>query len=281
MAAKMTVIPIEAIDEPSMAARSSMDQANLDSLAQSIRDNGLIEPLVLLKTAGDRYEIIAGHRRFIACRMAGLVRVEAVVRDKSAGVHALRIHENIEREELSAADEARYYQALYVELGEDVDKVCAQVKKPREYVERRLLLFCGDETVFGCLQRGALNLGQAEELNRIKDPNERAYYLEYTLKAGATIRQLRIWRDEANGRAEARAHRAEVTAMVDGQPAAPPAPPNIERRVIAAAQPYELLSGTVMRPCKFCRAPHEEFRMLRFFVCVPCADRINQEVGNE
>lgn len=187
-------IPIELIDEPARAMRETFDEQQLDELTDSIRALGLIEP-VIVKRAGDRYEVIAGHRRLIACRRAGLGDVRCEIRDvDDEALEAIKHAENTAREDVNVVEEATYFADLYANLcGEDVDRVCDVVKRPRRYVEERLLLLRGDDGVIGALREKKISLAVAQELNKFPDRKGTKIYLEYALN-GATARQVKDWR---------------------------------------------------------------------------------------
>ena len=123
--------------------RGSLDEARLQDLAQSIRANGLIQPIVVRK-AGDRFQIIAGERRWRAAKLAGLLRVPIVVRDIMPGEKSqleLALVENIQREDLNPIDEALAYKRLADQFQLTQEQIAAAVGKDRATIanHRRLL----------------------------------------------------------------------------------------------------------------------------------------------
>src|SRR5579872_3617259 len=134
-------LPIALIDPPAKAVRRSFDDEAMADLMQSITDVGLIEPIVVKETAG-RFEVLAGHRRLVACQQLGHVEIACVVReDGAAAGEAVKVHENAVREAVNAAEEAQHFQELLVDhCDNDTDKLCALVRKSRAYVEGRLNL---------------------------------------------------------------------------------------------------------------------------------------------
>jgi ParB/RepB/Spo0J family partition protein len=271
--AKHKVVAVASIDEPADPIRRNIPMTGIEELSASIREHGLIENLVVKTTAGGRYEVIAGHRRLLALRMAGTEKVDVMVRDDAVSPDAVKLAENLDREEMNPADEAAWIGKLFMENGEDVDAVCRIVKRTREYVERRLILIGGDEHVLFALRDGKLNAGQADELNKIEDPAMRAYYMSCVISSGASIRQLRTWRVEANVRFELQ-QEEEARRGAAGeapQPVQPP-PPEPQPRFLAGAQPHELSSETGEAECRACKTVHPRFRMFKFHVCEQCAD---------
>ena len=133
--------------------RLQMDDAKLDELAASIKANGIIQP-ILVRRAGDRYQIIAGERRWRAAQRAGLRTVPVVVRDVSAGdkqVLELALIENLQREGLNPVDEALAYQRLATEFSLTQDQIAAAVGKDRSSVANFIRLLKLPEEVRGDL----------------------------------------------------------------------------------------------------------------------------------
>lgn len=187
-------VPLALIDDPELPSRSAMDDAKLDALTESIRAIGLQQPLVLARV-GDRFEVIAGHRRRIASARAGLSSVPAIVYPtKDVDTTVIQAHENSRREELNPADEAIWFSELLDrKCGGDIERLCALVGEKLSYVNNRLLLFHGDPDVFAALQRGDIKIGVAHELNTCPDAHYRRYYLDCAIKSGATITTVTGW----------------------------------------------------------------------------------------
>lgn len=180
-------IPLDLIDAPALPSRETMDEEKLDTLTKSIARNGVISPLSIGRR-GDRYEVVAGHRRSIAARRAGLASVPCVVYDSVDAAHeAIKWAENAVREDLNPAEEAIYFSDLLErDCGGDVDKLCEQLGAKRGYVEGRLLLFQGCKRVFEALQKGDIGIGVAHELNRCTEDAHRFYLLDTVVRTGAT-----------------------------------------------------------------------------------------------
>jgi len=188
-------IPLELIDQPEVAIRETMDQTALEELTDSIREMGVLQPIVVVASDG-RYRILAGHRRFIAAGRAGRPTIPALVRPAGAGAgEAVTVHENCHREDVNPAEEAGYLaHLLETSCGGDVDKLCRLTRQKRGYVEERLLLLRGDPEVLQTLKQRRLSLAVARELNRIRDQGYRRMYLEAAARGGATARMVQEWR---------------------------------------------------------------------------------------
>lgn len=152
--------------------RVQMDEAKLDDLARSIKENGVIQP-ILVQRIGDLYRIIAGERRWRAAQRAGLLKVPVVVRDVSIDsdrqVLQLALIENIQRENLNPVDEAAAYQRLADEFGLTHDQIAAAVGKDRSSVANYVRLLKLAEEVRADLAAGALTMGHARALLALTD----------------------------------------------------------------------------------------------------------------
>lgn len=193
------LIPIDLLLEPELAARENFDETKLGELIDSIRAIGIINALVV-KPEGRHYRVIAGHRRLICARAAGLQFIKCKVWSEGGpSPEAIKAHENAYREDLNPAEEARYFgRLLETECGGDVDNLVKLVKQARDHIEGRLLLLQGDSTVLAALSASAISIGVAHELNRIIDPPRRAMYLDAAMLGGASVRMVREWRVQGN-----------------------------------------------------------------------------------
>lgn len=133
-------VPIAAIDVSVTNPRKHFDQAKLDELAASILEHGVIQP-VLLRPKGDRYELVAGERRFRASRQAGLEEIPAVVRDlDDRQALEMQVIENLQRTDLNPLEEAEGYASLIRMHGYDADTLASKIKKSRSYIYSRMKL---------------------------------------------------------------------------------------------------------------------------------------------
>ncbi len=152
--------------------RVQIDDSKIDELARSIRENGIIQPL-LVQTAGDGYRIIAGERRWRAAQRAGLLKVPVVVRDMTGAtereVLQLALVENIQRENLNPIDEAIAYQRLADEFQLSQEQIAAAVGKDRSSIANYIRLLRLAEEVRAALAAGALSMGHARALLAIPD----------------------------------------------------------------------------------------------------------------
>jgi ParB/RepB/Spo0J family partition protein len=207
-------LPLSLIDAPALPSRSAMDDALMDELAVSIRANGLIQPMSVARN-GERFEIIAGHRRLRACELAGLVAAPCLIYpSREDALDAIQFAENRHREDLSAADEAIWFSELLdKKCHGDIEKLAGLVGERVGYIDNRLALFRGYPSVFEALQAGTIKIGVAHELNKCDTEQWAKYYLNLAVTGGATVGVVVGWLTE---------HKRIFSAPPSpGQPAAP------------------------------------------------------------
>jgi ParB family transcriptional regulator, chromosome partitioning protein len=160
-------VDIDQLSPNELQPRGGMDDARLDELARSIKANGVIQPIVVRKS-GDRFQIIAGERRWRAARMAGLRSVPIVIRDVATGdeqsLLEMALVENIQRENLNPIDEALAYKRLTEQFQRSQEQVAAAVGKDRATVANFLRLLRLPAEVRASLASGTLSMGHARAL---------------------------------------------------------------------------------------------------------------------
>jgi ParB family transcriptional regulator, chromosome partitioning protein len=165
-------VDIDLLAPSDQQPRLIIEDAKLDELAQSIRANGIIQPILVRRT-GAAYRIIAGERRWRAAQRAGLLKVPVIIREMPEGSERqlleLALVENLQRENLNPVDEALAYQRLTDEFGLTQDQVAAAVGKDRTSVANYLRLLRLPQEVRGDLASGALSMGHARALLALPD----------------------------------------------------------------------------------------------------------------
>jgi len=257
---KLLEITLAEIADPHAPARSAEGFGDLEDLAASIRAVGVIEPLVVAKRELG-YEVVAGHRRLIASRMAQLVKVPCVVHDTFRDAEeAVMLHENIHREDLSPVDEARFFARLLDQCGGNTERVAELVRERRDRVESRLALLGGDADVLQALERGAVSIGVAQELNQYEHPPTRRAHLDLAIRGGASVGMVREWRKEAN-----HFHHLQQTRV---EPAAPAA---VNEPLPEPVNPYV---------CYFCGSAEHVEAMEMVYIHKPCKGLLRQALGD-
>jgi ParB family chromosome partitioning protein len=158
-------VDIDLIDPNPDQPRLRFNEDKLNELAQSIRANGLVQPLLLRRSANGRYQIVAGERRWRAAQLADLPKVHAVVRNiPDSKLLELALIENIQREELNPIEEASAHQRLIHNLGLTQDEVAQQVGKDRSSIANYLRLLKLPEDVQRMLEDELISMGHARAL---------------------------------------------------------------------------------------------------------------------
>ncbi len=159
-----TTVPIETISPNRYQPREIFDQDAIDQLAESIKNQGLLQPL-LVRSAADGYELIAGERRFRAAKLAGLREVSVQIREvDDREALELAIVENVQREDLNPVEEARAYQRLARDFDMTQDDVALRVGKTRAAISNSIRLLQLDPAILRKVEMGELSAGHARTL---------------------------------------------------------------------------------------------------------------------
>jgi len=188
-----TEIDLNLIDEPDGILRKEIDPEYISELAQSIREIGLLQP-VLLARSGPRYEIVAGHCRYLAHIKAGLSRIKATVRDMTREeIVIARATENLNRKDLTPVEEALTYRDLVENHGLTLEQVGKKMGKTPGLVKRRMDILRMCPQLQDALHKKRISIGVAEELWPISDLTQLDYYLSFALDGGCTVAVARQW----------------------------------------------------------------------------------------
>ena len=161
----LRTLPVDIITRGRYQPRVDMHQESLQDLADSIREQGVVQPIVVRSIDAGRYEIIAGERRWRAAQLAGLHEIPAVVRSvDDRGAIAIALIENIQRENLNPMEEARALQRLVDEFEVTHEAAARAVGRSRAAVSNLLRLLDLDEDVKGMVERRELEMGHARAL---------------------------------------------------------------------------------------------------------------------
>lgn len=184
-------LPLREIEPNRAQPRKQFDDSALAELADSIAQHGVLQPLLVRPLMSGGYQIVAGERRWRAARMAGLAEVPAVVRELSdQEVMQLALIENLQREDLTAMEEAEGYQALMDSYGLTQEEIARIVGKSRPAVGNALRLLNLPPAVRDLLEQGALSAGHARTLLSLPNPEQMEQMAELVAKHGISVREL-------------------------------------------------------------------------------------------
>lgn len=190
---KIHEIFTDQIDDPKDAMRSGLDRDALFDLAENIKANGLINPITV-RPVGARFEVVAGHRRLSACKIAGIIRIPCVVRDldddKAFEVMAA---ENLERQDVDPVDEAIFITNYKEKTGKTISEVAKALNRSVAWVNSRLAVGEMPDYMQEHLKLGNLKLGVALVLQQITDEQTRRVWTELAVRDGASVAQAEYW----------------------------------------------------------------------------------------
>ncbi len=173
--------------------RVQFGKEKLEELANSIREKGVIQPILVRSTGADQYELIAGERRFRAAKHLGLEEIPAIIR-KIADADALEtaIIENIQREELNPVEEAKAYRRLAQEFGVTQDAIAKRVGKDKSSISNLLRLLNLPDKIQDYISQNMITMGHAKALLSLLDPKKQAALCEKIIKNGLSVRQIEL-----------------------------------------------------------------------------------------
>lgn len=195
--------------------RKSFNEEKLEELAASIIENGLIQPVILRK-ADKGYEIVAGERRWRACRKAGLKEIPCIIREFTDEQNMLiAIIENMQREDLNPIEEAEGLNQMIVNFGMTQEQVSKSVGKSRPYITNALRLLKLPSEIREMLLANQLSAGHARAIAGISDTEKQIQLAEYAIKEGLSVREIeKIIKEENAPKKKISRKKAEKSADV-------------------------------------------------------------------
>ena len=188
---KIIKLKISLVDPKRDQPRKHFDKEALEQLADSIRENGLLQPILVREYGDSRYQIIAGERRFRACKLAGLTEIPAIILerdDKNAAQIALI--ENIQREDLNPLEEALAYRALAEEYGMTQEELSSKVGKSRSAIANAVRLLDLPDEILTMVASRELSAGHARTLLGVKDKDAMILLAQRAVEEDLSVRVL-------------------------------------------------------------------------------------------
>lgn len=208
-------IPLSAVVVNPDQPRKIFPDQELEELCSSIREFGVIQP-VIVKRTGSRYMLIAGERRVRASLLAGLEKIPAIVRDADARDMALiALVENVQRENLNYIEEAAAYKNLMDEFGLTQNEIAKRIGKQQSTISNKIRLLSLPEEIRTALMENQLSERHARALLRIKDDNHRKQILERIVNYSLNVRQSEKLIDEFIKKTEEEIRKAEKLRFIN------------------------------------------------------------------
>jgi ParB family transcriptional regulator, chromosome partitioning protein len=223
-ASTLATIPLDCVAPAPFQPRRHFDPESLEELAQAIRSQGIVEPLIVRpapdRADGARYELIAGERRLRAARSAGLSEVPVLVRDlDDRAALEMSLVENLVREDLSPIEEARAFQRLNREFGLSHEEVASRIGKSRPHVSNTVRLLELPPDVVSMLERGELSAGQARPLLGLPTSDAQIQAARRIVSGGVSARgaeEIAQAHRRRNGRSMRGASDPNLAALAEG-----------------------------------------------------------------
>jgi ParB family chromosome partitioning protein len=248
---KVIDIPLTKIKPPADAHRLAMDPLDMHHLVSSIKMFGLLNPITV-HPDGDAYEILAGHRRYLAHLEIGRDTIPATVRLGATLLdnQGVRFAENFDRADLSPMEEAIAIAKEHFEHATPIETISSITRRSIPWVNERIRLATIDDELAEHVHTRRLSIAAALSLSHVEDLQHRKHLLTYTLDAGATITVVKQWVQEwEQARARGELSSAPLPPIfVPGQPVSMTMP------CAACHQPFDMYALRILRICPGCTA---------------------------
>ncbi len=186
-------IRISAVDPKSDQPRKYFDKEALEDLAESIRENGLLQPILVREYGDGRYQIIAGERRYRACKLAGLSEIPAIIMDRDdKNVAQIALVENIQRKDLNPVEEAMAYKTLSTTYDMTQEELSYKVGKSRSAIANSMRLLDLPDEILTMVAAEELSEGHARTLLGVKDPEDMLMLAQIASESEMSVRQLEV-----------------------------------------------------------------------------------------
>jgi ParB family chromosome partitioning protein len=221
-AEKIENISIDKIKPNRHQPRTIFNEEKLQELAESIKDNGLIEPIVVVRSvAPGEYELIAGERRLRACKLAGFTEIKAIIQEGASDKDKLDLAliENIQREDLNPIEEAKAYKKYSEEYKYTQEQIANIVKKNRSVIANTMRLLNLPENIQNMIIEGKISSGHGRMLASITDENKLQELVNQILNEGLTVRDIETKVSQEKGKVTkfvvTKQQDAEITNLID------------------------------------------------------------------
>ncbi len=207
----LAMVGIDQISPNPYQPRKTFNDASIEELARSVKEHGIIQPLVVTKIGDHKYRLIAGERRFRAAQKAGLDTVPVVVKETMTDGDVLQVAliENIQREDLNPIEEAYAYHQLHEEFQLTQEEISKRVGKERSTVANFLRLLKLPDSVKKLLAAGQLSMGHARAILAVDSPKKQEQLAERVVKRTLNVRQTEMLAAETANKGADKAEQPE------------------------------------------------------------------------
>lgn len=244
------MIGMNEIDDERYQTRLMVEDEDFEDLVKSVKQYGVLQP-VICKPVGDKFEIIAGHRRFAAARACGQGGIPAILVDRDEDqTWAMAIHENLFRKDLTAVEEAAMIKDCLMKQIYSMEGMAKAMGRTQEWIGSRISMCDWPDRLLAAVHLGKLSVSAARNLALIEDEAHRDYLLDYAVENGATARITAAWLQAYQAGVATRD--PEKTEVGPG----PPAPPAIEPHTpcIICSKMLKMVELTYLPICPNCNS---------------------------
>jgi ParB/RepB/Spo0J family partition protein len=250
---QIQIIQMDLIDRPVKIARELIDPEKVRELAESIREVGLLEP-VLLASRNGRYEMVAGDRRYLAHKLLNFKEIKAIVHElDDREIVVIRGIENLQRVDLTPSEEGRVYLALKEEGGLSTKDIAKKTGKSFNTVTRYMNFARCSEEVRKAVDRKDISIATLETLQEIDDPEAFLYHFKMAASNGITAQVARLWVDDYL--------KSKSGTYYNDDGSVPPSNLEIETK-------------PVYMTCEVCLDPCEIHKVRNLVVCPECRKKL-------
>jgi len=253
MVEKMVLLDVEKVDPPADVFRDSIDPDKVRELAESVRSQGLYEP-ILVRPVDSRFEIVFGHRRWLAHRLLGEAKIKSIVREMSdQEVVEARAVENDQREELNPIERAKTYKRMRDRFGLSSRQIAQKMGRNHFTVDKYLHLLEIPEEFQEAVGRKRISMQVALCLNQIDDVEFKSFYFNSAVENGVTMEVAELWVNDW------RKSRSGTGYSEEG----------------GGGVPVEIQESLpIYRACACCLGPEEVSKLRVLYVCPECERQI-------
>jgi len=247
---KISELGVDVIDVSGEVDRMDVDSEKIEELAASIEEVGLLQPIIV-RPVGERYEIVAGRRRYLAVSGLDAKTIEVIVREMSDQEAAIiRATENLSRENLTPLEEAAIFSNLLNKYNMEYEEIGEKFGYKAGTVRRRMDLLKMPEVLRAAVHKNKISVSVAEELWPISDEGDLHYYLTFAIESGCTKGTARGWCKDWKDQKR----REKTPGEPGGTALAPMEPRPVYISCDLCVGPMVIGDETVMRVCKECFA---------------------------
>ncbi len=186
---KVITVSLELIEKNPFQPRESFDDKGIKELAESIKEKGVIQPIIVREN-GDKYQIVAGERRFLAAKLAGLKSIPAIVKNISDEESAeIALIENVQRKDLNPIEEALAYKSLINKFGYTQEELAKKIGKDRATITNSLRLLNLPDDIIEKLKNGLISAGHARAILSLKNEDDQKILADEIIKRKLSVRE--------------------------------------------------------------------------------------------